>query len=101
MFDHCGCSRCDAEPGALADYILALLKHNVPENEMRNELAVQLDEFLEKGLSCRDRTVFCGLSLHSQQNARRLSTRYSLCSGPSLTFHILRLLHLRRLLPRV
>lgn len=41
--------RCDAEPGALADYILALLKHNVPESEMRNELAVQLDEFLEKG----------------------------------------------------
>ncbi|KAF9456156.1 hypothetical protein BDZ94DRAFT_1276397 [Collybia nuda] len=39
---------CDAEPGALADYILALLKHNVPESEMRNELAVQLDEFLEK-----------------------------------------------------
>ncbi|KAF7306700.1 hypothetical protein MIND_00461700 [Mycena indigotica] len=42
---------CDAEPGALADYILALLKHNVPESEMRNELAVQLDEFLEK--ECR------------------------------------------------
>jgi len=41
--------RCDAEPGALADYILALLKHNVPESEMRQELAVQLDEFLEKG----------------------------------------------------
>jgi len=42
-------NRCDAEPGALADYILALLKHNVPESEMRHELAVQLDEFLEKG----------------------------------------------------
>ncbi|KAF8168342.1 hypothetical protein B0H34DRAFT_56490 [Crassisporium funariophilum] len=39
---------CDAEPGALADYILALLRHNVPESEMRKELAVQLDEFLEK-----------------------------------------------------
>ncbi len=46
------CSRrCDAEPGALAEYILALLKHNVPESEMRKELAVQLDEFLEKGQS--------------------------------------------------
>ncbi|KAF8971585.1 hypothetical protein BDZ97DRAFT_1253118 [Flammula alnicola] len=43
---------CDAEPGALADYILALLKHNVPENEMRQELAIQLDEFLEKA-ECR------------------------------------------------
>ncbi|XP_006454808.1 hypothetical protein AGABI2DRAFT_198413 [Agaricus bisporus var. bisporus H97] len=39
---------CDAEPGALADYILALLKHNVSEPEMRKELLIQLDEFLEK-----------------------------------------------------
>ncbi|KAH9937502.1 uncharacterized protein B0H18DRAFT_970925 [Fomitopsis serialis] len=39
---------CDAEPGALGDYILALLKHNAPENEMRKELAGQLEEFLEK-----------------------------------------------------
>ncbi|KAF7982060.1 hypothetical protein HWV62_30346 [Athelia sp. TMB] len=39
---------CDAEPGALAEYILALLKHNVPETEMRKELTAQLDEFLEK-----------------------------------------------------
>ena len=44
-------SSCDAEPGALADYILALLRHNVPESEMRTELAAQLDEFLEKGQS--------------------------------------------------
>ncbi|KAI0936116.1 hypothetical protein AcW1_000438 [Taiwanofungus camphoratus] len=39
---------CDAEPGALAEYILALLKHNAPENDLRKELASQLDEFLEK-----------------------------------------------------
>ncbi|KAG2123567.1 hypothetical protein DEU56DRAFT_863854 [Suillus clintonianus] len=39
---------CDAEPGALSEYILALLKHNVPENEMRKELSSQLEEFLEK-----------------------------------------------------
>lgn len=44
-------SRCDAEPGALAEYILALLKHNVSENDMRKELNSQLDEFLEKGPS--------------------------------------------------
>ena len=43
--------RCDAEPGALADYILALLKHNVPESEMRKELTSQLEEFLESGTS--------------------------------------------------
>jgi hypothetical protein len=28
-----------------------LLKHDVPEAEMRKELTVQLDEFLEKGLA--------------------------------------------------
>ncbi|KXN84792.1 hypothetical protein AN958_12086 [Leucoagaricus sp. SymC.cos] len=39
---------CDAEPGALADYVLALLKHNASEPEMRKELLSQLDEFLEK-----------------------------------------------------
>ncbi|KAI0048419.1 hypothetical protein FA95DRAFT_1490904 [Auriscalpium vulgare] len=39
---------CDADPDALADYILALLKHNAPENDLRKELASQLDEFLEK-----------------------------------------------------
>jgi len=43
--------RCDADPSALADYILALLKHNGPEAELRKELATQLDEFLEKGAS--------------------------------------------------
>lgn len=43
--------RCDADPAALADYILALLKHNGPEAELRKELASQLDEFLEKGAS--------------------------------------------------
>ena len=43
--------RCDADPSALADYILALLKHNGPEPELRKELAAQLDEFLEKGAS--------------------------------------------------
>lgn len=43
--------RCDADPSALADYILALLKHNGPEPELRKELSSQLDEFLEKGAS--------------------------------------------------
>lgn len=48
---HSFVSRCDAEPGALADYILALLKHAAPESELRKELVVQLEEFLEKGAS--------------------------------------------------
>ncbi|KIJ21457.1 hypothetical protein PAXINDRAFT_173615 [Paxillus involutus ATCC 200175] len=39
---------CDAEPGALAEYVIALLKHNLPESDMRKELSAQLEEFLEK-----------------------------------------------------
>ncbi|KAF8649884.1 hypothetical protein AX16_005646 [Volvariella volvacea WC 439] len=56
---------CDAEPGALADYILALLKHNVSENEMRKELAVQLDEFLEKECPAFLETLFTVLRTKS------------------------------------
>ncbi|KAK7463811.1 hypothetical protein VKT23_005749 [Stygiomarasmius scandens] len=56
---------CDAEPGALADYILALLKHNVPESEMRKELSLQLDEFLEKECSPFIDTLFTALRTKS------------------------------------
>ncbi|KAL0950899.1 hypothetical protein HGRIS_007658 [Hohenbuehelia grisea] len=56
---------CDAEPGALADYILALLKHNAAENEMRQELTLQLDEFLEKECSNFMDTLFTVLRTKS------------------------------------
>ncbi|KZT74807.1 hypothetical protein DAEQUDRAFT_700859 [Daedalea quercina L-15889] len=56
---------CDAEPGALADYILALLKHNAPENEMRKELAGQLEEFLEKATGNFVNTLFTALRTKS------------------------------------
>ncbi|KAF9560207.1 hypothetical protein CPC08DRAFT_818389 [Agrocybe pediades] len=56
---------CDAEPGALADYILALLQHNVPENEMRDELATQLDEFLEKECPAFIDTLFTAIRTKS------------------------------------
>ncbi|EIN13581.1 hypothetical protein PUNSTDRAFT_140090 [Punctularia strigosozonata HHB-11173 SS5] len=48
---------CDADPGALSDYVLALLKHNLSEAELRRELSAQLEEFLEKGacMPLRDR----------------------------------------------
>ncbi|KAG2023743.1 RRM domain-containing protein [Coprinopsis cinerea AmutBmut pab1-1] len=56
---------CDAEPGALADYILALLKHNVPEPEMRKELQVQLEEFLENECKSFIDTLFTVLRTKS------------------------------------
>ncbi|OBZ79524.1 hypothetical protein A0H81_00580 [Grifola frondosa] len=56
---------CDAEPGALADYILALLKHNAPEVELRKELVVQLEEFLEKEGPSFVETLFTALRTKS------------------------------------
>lgn len=41
--------RCDADPEALADYVLALLKHDAAEPELRKMFVNQLEEFLEKG----------------------------------------------------
>ncbi|ESK98423.1 ccch zinc finger and rrm domain-containing protein [Moniliophthora roreri MCA 2997] len=52
---------CDAEPGALADYVLALLQHNIPESELRNDLTTQLDEFLEKECPPFIETLFTAL----------------------------------------
>ena len=40
---------CDAEPEALATYILALLKHDASEHDLHEELVKQLDEFFEDG----------------------------------------------------
>ncbi|CAK5279976.1 unnamed protein product [Mycena citricolor] len=63
--DRFSSNRCDAEPGALADYILALLKHNVPEPEMRKELTAQLEEFLEKECPRFIDTLFTALRTKS------------------------------------
>lgn len=37
---------CDADPEVLADYVLALLKHEAPEAELRKLLIEQLEDFL-------------------------------------------------------
>ncbi|OSD06024.1 hypothetical protein PYCCODRAFT_1070348 [Trametes coccinea BRFM310] len=56
---------CDAEPSALADYVLALLKHNAPEAELRKEMVVQLEEFLEKESASFVNTLFTVLRTKS------------------------------------
>ncbi|KAF8302590.1 hypothetical protein DL93DRAFT_2160767 [Clavulina sp. PMI_390] len=38
---------CDADPAVLSDYVLALLKHNEPEAQLRTGIEKQLSEFLE------------------------------------------------------
>ncbi|BGP19971.1 hypothetical protein JCM10213_006748 [Rhodosporidiobolus nylandii] len=39
---------CDADPPVLADYILALLKHDVPVPELRKLCVSQLEDFLDR-----------------------------------------------------
>lgn len=41
--------RCDADPSALANYVVALVKKDKPEKELKALCADQLDVFLQKG----------------------------------------------------
>lgn len=50
MIDQCCCTcRCDADPSALANYVVALVKKDKPEKELKALCADQLDVFLQKG----------------------------------------------------
>lgn len=42
-------NRCDADPSALANYVVALVKKDKPEKELKAFCADQLDVFLQKG----------------------------------------------------
>lgn len=44
------CSRCEADPAALAKYVLALIKKDKSEEELRKSMVAQLDVFLETGM---------------------------------------------------
>lgn len=43
---------CDADPSALANYVVALVKKDKPEKELKALCADQLDVFLQKGMNC-------------------------------------------------
>ena len=45
----CCVRRCDADPSALANYVVALVKKDKPEKELKALCADQLDVFLQKG----------------------------------------------------
>ena len=42
----CGVRRCEAEPAVLAKYVLALLRNDKPEPELRALCEEQLEDFL-------------------------------------------------------
>lgn len=43
--------RCDADPSALANYVVALVKKDKPEKELKALCADQLEVFLQKGMN--------------------------------------------------
>lgn len=43
------CSSCDADPSALAKYVVALVKKDKSEKELKALCIDQLDVFLQKG----------------------------------------------------
>lgn len=46
---HLLCSSCDADPSALAKYVVALVKKDKSEKELKALCIDQLDVFLQKG----------------------------------------------------
>lgn len=55
--------RCDADPTALANYVVALVKKDKPEKELRALCADQLDVFLQKGIMFTLDVCICDLLL--------------------------------------
>lgn len=51
--------RCDADPSALANYVVALVKKDKPEKELKALCADQLDVFLQKGMNFIYVKLFC------------------------------------------
>lgn len=51
--------RCDADPSALAKYVLALVKKDKSEKELKALCVDQLDVFLQKG-----KIIFVTIKLH-------------------------------------
>ncbi|KAG2456151.1 RBM27 protein, partial [Polypterus senegalus] len=45
---HCDLGRCEADPSALANYVVALVKKDKPEKDLKALCADQLDVFLQK-----------------------------------------------------
>lgn len=56
--------RCDADPSALANYVVALVKKDKPEKELKAFCADQLDVFLQKGTVLPTAWSLLGGSFH-------------------------------------
>lgn len=55
---------CDADPSALAKYVVALVKKDKSEKELKALCIDQLDVFLQKG---KRSLIFCWLGLYNNR----------------------------------
>ncbi|KAG0330808.1 hypothetical protein BG000_011447, partial [Podila horticola] len=72
-------SICEADPGMLADYIIALLKHDKPMPELQPLMLSQLEDFLNEATSAFVETLFSALDSKSYLG----STHEEATSAPS------------------
>ncbi|KAF9426508.1 hypothetical protein BGZ94_006407 [Podila epigama] len=64
-------SICEADPGMLADYIIALLKHDKPMSELQPLMISQLEDFLSEATSPFVDTLFKALESKSYINSAK------------------------------
>jgi RNA-binding protein 26 len=58
-------NRCDAEPSVLADYVIALLKHDKEDKELMDLCASQLQDFLREDTAAFLEDLFKFLNVKS------------------------------------
>ncbi|CAE6529417.1 unnamed protein product [Rhizoctonia solani] len=65
---------CDAEPEVLSNYVLALLKHEAPENELKETFRNQLHDFLDNETSKFVDDLFTALKNKSYRAPKSIPT---------------------------
>jgi hypothetical protein len=63
-------NRCDAEPSVLADYVIALLKHDKEDKELMDLCASQLQDFLREETAAFLEDLFKFLNVKSNMDSR-------------------------------
>ena len=53
--------RCDADPSALSKYVLALIKKDKPESELRDSMTSQMEVFLQENTNTFIESLFTTL----------------------------------------
>ncbi|CAE6421778.1 unnamed protein product [Rhizoctonia solani] len=76
---------CDAEPDVLSNYVLALLKHEAPESELKETFRKQLNDFLDNETSKFVDDLFAAIKSKSYKTPKPIPTGPKSATGPSST----------------